>query len=179
MKGIGDRFDWVCAVAAADPRPTLAELAVAAALAKFLNASRGMAWPAQQTLAGLLRMDRRSIRKALIGLENRGFIERIRDGGPKVSTGYALSDGALRRHQMAPCAAISRRSTPPSDGALQRHEQVGSRSEAVGNLHSAANAPGSGCADAAPPPHARGVRATPKTKAARRRALKRPVPVAF
>jgi DNA-binding MarR family transcriptional regulator len=139
---IAERFAWVRAVIAAQPRPTPAEVAVAVTLAEHFNADRGAAWPAQQTIADLTRMQRRNVRRALDDLEQRGFISRLTDGGPKSSARVALvlpSDGAVQRHQRAPQSAISGRPTAPSDGATQRPEQV-SRSDSVGTPYPAAAA---------------------------------------
>jgi hypothetical protein len=149
---VGQRFAWVRAVIAAEPRATLAEVAVAAVLAEHYNAERGAAWPAQQTIAALTRMDRRNVRRALASLEQRDLIARISNGGPRSSTRFALvlpSDGAAQHHQKAPHSAISGRSPAPSDGAPQRPEQV-SRSESVGKPYPAA------VARAAAAPRARG-----------------------
>ena len=113
---VGERFAWVRAVIAAQPRPTLAEVSVAVTLAEHFNAIRGAAWPAQQTMAELTRMDRRSIRRAIDALEQRGLVEKLSDGGPRSSAHFALilpSDGAPQRHQVAPYSAISGRSTAP------------------------------------------------------------------
>lgn len=147
---VGDRFAWVRAVIAAQPRPTLAEVAAAVALAEHFNDQRGGAWPAQNRIADLTRMDRRTIRRALAALEARGLIAKVREGGPRSSATFALllpSDGAPQRHQMAPHSATSGRSTAPSDGAPQRHEQV-SRSEHVGKPYPAARAHAAGAARA-------------------------------
>jgi len=148
---IAERFAWVYAVIAADPRPTLAQVAVAYAMAEHYNANQGAAWPSQQRIANLTRMHRRSIRKALDELEQRGFIACVKGGGPRSSARFTLvvptcadfaprRDGALQRHQMAPESAISGRSTAPSGGAPQRPEQVRSRSENVGKTYHAASA---------------------------------------
>lgn len=113
---IAERFAWVRAVIAAQPRSTLAQVAVAVTLAEHFNQDRGAAWPAQQTIADLTRMQRRNVRRALDDLEQRGFIERLTDGGPKSSARIALtvpSDGAVERHQRAPYSAIRRRHTAP------------------------------------------------------------------
>jgi hypothetical protein len=139
---VGERFAWVRAVIAAQPRPTLAEIAVATELAGYFNADKGAAWPAQQTMADGLRMDRRTIRRAIASLEANGFIARLRAGGPKTSAAYTLLmpvDGAVQRHQMAPYSAISGRPTAPSEGAVQRHEQV-SRNDSAEKPYRAANA---------------------------------------
>ena len=151
---IAERFAWVRAVIAAEPRPTLAQVSVAVTLAEHYNADRGEAWPAQQRIANLTRMHRRSIRKALDELEKRGFIACVKDGGPRSSARFTLveptcadcadlrqgADGALQRHQMAPHNATSGRPSPPSDGGPQRPEQVRSRSENVGKSYRAASA---------------------------------------
>jgi len=148
---IAERFAWVRTVIAAEPRPTMAEVSVAVTLAEHYNAERGEAWPAQQRIAHLTRMHRRSIRKALDELEQRGFIACVKGGGPRSSARFTLvaptcadlrqgTDGALQRHQMAPHNATSGRTSPPSDGAPQRPEQVRSRSENVGKTYHAASA---------------------------------------
>jgi DNA-binding transcriptional MocR family regulator len=143
---IAERFAWVRAVIAAEPRPTLAEVSVAVTLAEHYNAERGEAWPAQQRIAHLTRMHRRSIRKALDELEQRGFIACVKGGGPRSSARFTLvvptcadcadfaprRDGALQRHQMAPHSALRGRSATPAEGALQRPEQVGFRSDSGG-----------------------------------------------
>ncbi|MBL6081395.1 helix-turn-helix domain-containing protein [Belnapia sp. T18] len=146
---VGERFAWLRAVIAAQPRPTLAEVAAAATLAEHFNAERGGAWPAQQTIASLTRMERRSVRRALACLEERGLVARVRDGGPRSSTVYALvmpADGAPQRQQRASHNASSGRSTVPPEGAAGRPEQGGSRSENEGKPYRAA---GARCADAA------------------------------
>ncbi len=139
---VGQRFAWVRAVIAAQPRPTQAEVAVAVVLAEHYNADRGAAWPAQSTMAALLMRSRRTIREALGKLEQRGLIERIHDGGPHGSAHYALVlpvEGAPSRLPMADRPAICGRTVPPSVGAPSRPEQV-SRSESVGKPYPAANA---------------------------------------
>ena len=148
---IADRFQWLRAVIAADPRPTLAEVAAAAVLAEHYNQRREAAWPAQGTIAELVRMHRRSVRKALDGLEARGFIVRVGAAGPHRAVPWALNmpdvashsampgggDGAPQRQQGASQSANGGRSTAPHDGAAQRPEQV-SRSENVGNRYGGA-----------------------------------------
>ncbi|WP_431272704.1 hypothetical protein [Dankookia sp. P2] len=104
-------------------------------------------------MAGESRMDRRTIRRALARLEERGLVTRLRPGGPRHSAQYALvmpADGAPERHLVAVQGAISGRHTAPSDGAPQRPEQVGSRSENVGNQYAASGARSAGAS------HARG-----------------------
>jgi hypothetical protein len=152
---VADRFAWVRAVIAAEPRPTLAEIAVAVVLAEHFNATRGAAWPAQRSMAGLLRMDRRTVRRALGCLERRGFIECTNTGGPHRSAGWCLAlppevtlrasygartenaEGAVKRPLRAPHSAQAGRPAAPLKGAPQRPEQV-SRSEHVGKPYSAA-----------------------------------------
>jgi DNA-binding transcriptional MocR family regulator len=148
---IAARFAWLRAVAAADPRPTLAELAVAVALAEHFNEARGAAWPSSRGLAEMLRMERRTIRRALRGLEERGFIapapSRSRAKGyalaePQVSgqvSGNIGEEGATERPTWAPQSALNGRPTAPLMGALQPPEQV-SRNENVGKPYTSANA---------------------------------------
>ena len=144
---IATRFAWLRAVAAADPRPTLAELAVAVALAEHFNEARGAAWPSSRGLAEMLRMERRTIRRALRGLEERGFIapapSRSRAKGyalaePQVS-GIIGEEGATERPTWAPHSAPHGRPTAPLMGALHPPEQV-SRNENVGKPYTSANA---------------------------------------
>ncbi len=140
--GIGERFAWVRAVIAAQPRPSLAEAAVAVVLAEHYNAERGAAWPAQKTMGGLLGRSRRTIREALTSLEGRGLIALVRAGGPQESAAYALvmpSDGGPSRHQRADRPAISGRTVTPSAGGPSRPEQV-SRNDSVGKTYGAAHA---------------------------------------
>jgi DNA-binding transcriptional MocR family regulator len=141
------RFAWLRAVAAADPRPTLAELAVAVALAEHFNEARGAAWPSSRGLAEMLRMERRTIRRALRGLEERGFIapapSRSRAKGyalaePQV-TGIIWEEGATERPTWAPHSALGGRPAAPLMGALHPPEQV-SRNENVGKPYTSANA---------------------------------------
>ena len=125
---IATRFAWLRAVAAADPRPTLAELAVAVAIAEHFNEARGAAWPSSRGLAEMLRMERRTIRRALRGLEERGFIapapSRSRAKGyalaaPELSgqvSGHIDAMGALQRPTWAPYSALNGRSTTPRTG---------------------------------------------------------------
>lgn len=139
---VGERFAWVRAVIAAQPRPTLAETAVAVVLAEHYNDQRGGAWPAQHRMAELTRMDRRTIRRALAALERRGLVERISGGGPRTSAVFGLivpPNGAPQRHQVAPHGTISGHQRAPSGGAPKRHEQV-SRSEHAGKPYPAAGA---------------------------------------
>ncbi|MGC5198344.1 helix-turn-helix domain-containing protein [Aphanothece microscopica] len=139
---VGERFAWIRAVIAAQPRPSLAEAAVAVVLAEHYNAERGAAWPAQKTMAELLGRSRRTIREALASLEGRGLIALVRHGGPQQSAAYALvmpSAGAPSRHQRADRPAISGRPVPPSAGGPSRPEQY-SRNDSVGNTYPAANA---------------------------------------
>jgi len=118
---IAERFAWVYAVIAADPRPTLAQVAVAYAMAEHYNANQGAAWPSQQRIANLTRMQRRSIRKALDELEQRGFIACVKSGGPRSSARFTL---------VVPTCADCADFAPRRDGALQRHQMA---------LHSAPN----------------------------------------
>lgn len=144
---IATRFAWLRAVAAADPRPTLAELAVAVALAEHFNEARGAAWPSSRGLAEMLRMERRTIRRALRGLEERGFIapapSRSRAKGyalaaPQIS-GNVGEMGATERPRRAPYSPLDGRHRAPLMGAAQPPEQV-SRNENVGKPYTSANA---------------------------------------
>ena len=139
---IAERFAWLRAVAAAEPRSTVAELAVAITLAEHFNVDRGAAWPSQQTIADLTRMDRRSVRRGLETLEQRGLVRRLTNGGPRSSAKYTLvlpPDGAPQRREQAPKSTASWRPSPPSEGGRGRPEQVSSRSEAAGNTYPAAS----------------------------------------
>jgi DNA-binding transcriptional MocR family regulator len=148
---IATRFAWLRAVAAADPRPTLAELAVAVALAEHFNEARGAAWPSSRGLAEMLRMERRTIRRALRGLEERGFIapapSRSRAKGyalaaPQISgqlSGNVGEMGATERPRRAPYSPLDGRHRAPLMGAAQPPEQV-SRNENVGKPYTSANA---------------------------------------
>ena len=153
---VGDRFEWLCSVIAAQPRPTLAEVAVATVLARHFNAARGAAWPAQRTMAELLRMDRRTIRRGLDGLEERGLIRCVTPGNPRRSAGWCLAmpdgdtlndrdsteddphEGATQRRPRARESAPRGRSAAPGEGGAHSPEQV-SRSESVGKPYRAAS----------------------------------------
>jgi len=148
---IAARFAWLRAVAAADPRPTLAELAVAVALAEHFNEARGAAWPSSRGLAEMLRMERRTIRRALRRLEERGFTTPAPSRSR--SKGYALTApcesgsvsgnigemGATQRPTWAPHSALDGRHRAPLMGAAQPPEQV-SRNDNVGKPYTSANA---------------------------------------
>jgi DNA-binding transcriptional MocR family regulator len=138
---VSARFAWLRAVAAADPRPTLAELAVAVALAEHFNEARGAAWPSSRGLAEMLRMERRTIRRALQRLEARGFTTPAPSRSR--SKAFALTEpcemGAAQRPTWAPQSAPHGRHRAPLMGAAQPPEQV-SRSETVGIPYSSANA---------------------------------------
>jgi hypothetical protein len=139
---VGDRFAWLRAVMAAQPRPTLAEAAVAVVLAECFNADKGAAWPASRTIAAALRMDRANIRRALRSLENRGLI--VRAEGRFRSAAFALAipqqEGVLQPPQRGSNSPLKGGSTTPAKGVLQPPEQVVFRSEAVGIRNPAASA---------------------------------------
>ena len=152
---IAERFDWLSSVAAANPRPTIAELGVAIQIAKHFNEARGAAWPSSRHLAVLLRMERRNVRRAITSLEERGLIKPV--AFKSRSKAYALvlpestvqieNSLALNLHSGAAEPPIrglynplDGRCTTPSMGAAQPPEQVVSRSEAVGILRTGASA---------------------------------------
>jgi hypothetical protein len=138
---VGDRFAWLRAVMAAQPRPTLSEAAVAVVLAECFNADKGAAWPASRTIAAAVRMDRANIRRALRSLEDRGLI--VRAEGRFRSAAFALAipqkEGVLQPPQRGSYSPLKGGSTTPSKGVLQPPEQV-FRSEAVGIRNPAASA---------------------------------------
>lgn len=139
---IAERFAWLRAVIRANPRPSLSEVAVAAALAERFNADRGAAWPASRTMADDLRMDRTNIRRAIRALLDRGLIEPA--AGRYRSRAFMLvmpaCEGVPQPPDRGSYSPLKGGSTAPAKGVAQPPEQVGSRSEAVGNRHSAADA---------------------------------------
>jgi DNA-binding transcriptional MocR family regulator len=162
---IAERWAWVRSVIAANPRPTLAEVAVATTLAEHHNDTRGAAWPAQRTIADLIRYRRRTVRSAIQALEARGLIRCLSPGGPRSSAEYALvmpPEGAPQRPQRAPYSAHRGRLSSPSEGAAQRPEQV-SRSESVGTPYPAASARSAGASRARGGTAARKKAASPPT----------------
>jgi hypothetical protein len=173
-----DKWAWLRAVCV-HPDRTLAVLAVAVAVAHHFNAKHGAAWPASRTISDWCGLDRRNVRRAIAALEGAGLLAILERGGPRRATRYALVMGAHGQPQRAPTGALSGRSLTPSAGAPGRPELLGSVSETELIHYSAANAPGSGCADAAPPPHARGGQAGQSTKPRRRRAARAAAPIAF
>lgn len=138
---VGERFAWLRAVIAAEPRATLAEAAVAAVLAEHYNAEKGAAWPASRTIASALRMDRTNVRRALRSLEDRGLI--VRADGRFRSTAFALAmpqqEGVAQPPQRGSYDPLRGGSRTPSKGAARPPEQV-FRSEAAGIRNPAADA---------------------------------------
>lgn len=139
---VGDRFAWLRAVAAARPRPTVAELAVAIVLAECFNADRGAAWPASRSIAAAVRMDRANVRRALRSLEDRGLI--VRTEGRFRSAAFTLvipqREGVQQPPQRGSYNPLKGGHTAPVKGVLQPPEQVVFRSEAVGIRTPAASA---------------------------------------
>ena len=137
---IASRFAWLRAVTSAQRRPTLAEMMVAVSLAEHHNDARGIAWPSSRYLADTLLIHRATVRKALSGLEERGFIRRVETGNRSLSFTLEIpSMGATQRHRWAPDSAHDGRQPAPDMGALQRPEQV-FRNEHVGIPYYGANA---------------------------------------
>lgn len=148
---IGDRFAWIRAVLSANPRPSLAEAAVAVVLAEHFNEARGMAWPASRFIATLVRMDRSNIRRAIACLRTRGFIAQAEKRSRSQAFVLTMPEGVPQPPQRGLYDPLKGGSMTPSKGAARPPEQV-FRSEAVGIPYSAANA--RGCAVA--PPRTRG-----------------------
>jgi len=139
---VGQRFAWLRAVVGADPRPTMAEMAAAITLAEHYNQDRGAAWPAQRTMAAMTRTHLANIRRALIALEARGFIEKLDPGGPRSSARFALimpPERAVEPTQSAPHSALRDGHTARSERATQPTEQA-YRSDNVGKPYPAATA---------------------------------------
>lgn len=152
---IAKRFEWLRFIVAANPRPTVAELAVAIEIAKHFNEEKGAAWPSSRHLAEVLRMERRNVRRALTSLEERGLIRvvhfksrskayalAIPEYAIQIENSFAgdLQAGATEPPIRGLYDPLDGRPTTPSMGAAQPPEQVVSRSEAVGILHTGANA---------------------------------------
>ncbi len=180
---IGARFAWVRAVISANPRPSLAAVAVAVCLAEHFNPDKGAAWPAQATIAAKLRMERRTVRRALADLLERGFLRCVDAGGPRRSARYTLVPGdspdmrgsvpgAVERRQKAPKGTRSGRRRAPSDGAAPRPEHAWSRSQHGGTMHRAAGARGV----AGAPPRAGSAKAKPERKCAKGKQVERRPP---
>lgn len=96
--GIGDRFAWLRAVVAANPRPTRTAVIVAGCIVSFANSRTGEAWPSQTTIAEWCRLDRKRVRDGIRELEERGLIT-VQDAGTRGrSARYSLAeDGASGR----------------------------------------------------------------------------------
>jgi DNA-binding transcriptional MocR family regulator len=142
---VGQRFAWMRAVIAAHPRPTLAEVAVAVTLAEHFNADKGAAWPASRSIAEAVRMDRANVRRAVAGLERRGFLAPAE--GRYRSKAFALTmpstEGAAQPPHGGSHDPLKGGSTAPLKGVAQPPEQV-FRSESVGNRTTAAGARSAG-----------------------------------
>ena len=70
--------------------PIIEQSSALSAMAEHFNAARAAAWPARRSMGDLLRMHRRTVRRALESLEGRGFIACITVGGPHRSAGWRL-----------------------------------------------------------------------------------------
>jgi hypothetical protein len=174
---IADKWDWLRAVFVHTDR-TLAQAAVAAALAQHFNIQHGAAWPAERTICDWTRLDRRNVQRAIAALKVAGFLA-VDPGGPRRATRYALLMDAVERPQRTPRSVHSGRPPASTADAPQRPEKERNAKRSGSDpLPPAADARGSGFADATPPPRAGGGRATSKTKPARRRAPRTPAPVA-
>ena len=170
---VADKWTWLRAVCV-HPDRTLAQLAVAMALAQHFNIDRGAAWPAERTICDWTRLDRRNVRRAVAALHAAEFLA-VEPGGPRRATRYALVMVAHEQPQRSPQGNHSGSPRATTAVAPERPEKEGIRQRKRTDPLSAANAR-SGCAGAAPP-RAGGGRAG-KTSMQPRRA-KRPAPVSF
>ena len=122
---------------------------MAAVMAQHFNDARGAAWPASRTIASLVRMDRKNIRRALRSLAARGFLVRV-DGRFR-SSAFALAipqqEGVVQPPQRGSYNPLKGGPATPSKGVVQPPE-YGVRSEAVGIRNPAASARAAGAARA-------------------------------
>lgn len=142
---ISERFSWLTALMRMEPRPSLAEIAVAIVLAEHFNQQKGFAWPSERRIEAHTRMQRRNLRLAIARLIQRGVMERVRQGNRSRSHAYALlmpedenSDGMWSSESDLagpPTTTLVDAGDGPHVAAAQRPEQV-SRSESGGKPHS-------------------------------------------
>ncbi len=144
---VGERFAWVRAVIAAQPRPTLAEVAVAVTLAEHFNADKGAAWPASRYIAEAIRMDRANVRRAIRELHERGFIAKVASRSRSAAFTLVAQEGVAQPPNRGFHDPLSGGSTTPFKGAARPPEQV-FRSETVGIPYGAAVARSAGASRA-------------------------------
>jgi hypothetical protein len=86
---VADRFEWLLRVAR--ERKSRHELAVAIALAGFVNTRTGRAWPSVRTVAESAGLDLRHAWAALRRLRDAGLVHVAEPGGPGRSATYTLA----------------------------------------------------------------------------------------
>jgi len=91
LNSVGARFAWLVRVAR--ERRSRHELAVAVALAGFVNGRTGTAWPSVRTIAAQCGLDIRHAWHALRRLADAGLLRVVAAGGPARSATYALELG--------------------------------------------------------------------------------------
>ena len=101
VSSIADRFEWLLRVAR--ERASRHELAVAVALAGFVNGRSGTAWPSVRTIADQCGLDLRHTWHALRRLHEAGLVHIADPGGPARSATYTLAGAShLDATQRAP-----------------------------------------------------------------------------
>jgi len=120
---IADRFEWLLRVAR--ERKSRHELAVAVALAGFVNTRTGRAWPSARTIAEAAGLDLRHAWAALRRLRDAGLVHVAEPGGPARSATYALElsgeqSEASHRDATQRCTEVRRSVAPGCNGASHR-----------------------------------------------------------
>jgi Helix-turn-helix domain len=114
--------NWLRAVAADKRLHEWAPLAIAVAIASYLNSKSGEAWPGIERLAEELQADRRSCQRALDRLVAAGWLSRTLGGGRRKTNRYRLNSGL--------CAAVSR-----SRNSGPRHQNSGPHDQKTAGYH--------------------------------------------
>ena len=117
---IADRFEWLLRVAR--ERKSRHELAVAIALAGFVNSRTGTAWPSARAIADQCGLDLRHAWAALRRLRDAGLVHVAEPGGPARSATYALElsgeqSEASHRDATERCTEMRRSVAPGCNGA--------------------------------------------------------------
>lgn len=112
---IADRFEWLLRVAR--ERKSRHELAVAVALAGFVNSRTGRAWPSARAIAEAAGLDLRHAWAALRRLRDAGLVHVTELGGPGRSATYTLA-GASHLDATERCTEMRRSVARGCNGAL-------------------------------------------------------------
>jgi len=174
---IADRFEWLLRVAR--ERKSRHELAVAIALAGFVNSRTGTAWPSARAIAESAGLDLRHAWGALRRLRDAGLVHVAEPGGPGRSATYTLAGAShVDATQRAPgCNGASHRDATERRTWMRRSVAPGCN----GALHVGATEHGGSGVNT----EERGVRALARARsagaarAARRAHSKKPKPKPF